>query len=284
MPKGLTWRISLIILFLLTSLLYLTPTLVPNLPSWWKGPFFPTEKINLGLDLQGGIHLVMEVEVQKAVEGQLDLISTDLEDTLNSKNLRFKKVSRLCGDRVAVVLFDKATADEVQTLLKDKYPRFQIQAPFDEGGFLNLQLRMGEKEIESIKDKSVQQALETIRNRIDQFGVSEPSIQREGTQNIVVQLPGITDPKRAIELIGRTARLEFKLVDESINPETATPGSIPEGDEILTERSVDPDTGAVSEIPYVLQKKTLITGDLLTDAQVQIESQYNRPYVGIEFN
>jgi len=284
MPKGLTWRISLIILFLLTSLLYLTPTLVPNLPSWWKGPFFPTEKINLGLDLQGGIHLVMEVEVQKAVEGQLDLISTDLEDTLNSKNLRFKKVSRLGGDRVAVVLFDKATADEVQTLLKDKYPRFQIQAPFDEGGFLNLQLRMGEKEIESIKDKSVQQALETIRNRIDQFGVSEPSIQREGTQNIVVQLPGITDPKRAIELIGRTARLEFKLVDESINPETATPGSIPEGDEILTERSVDPDTGAVSEIPYVLQKKTLITGDLLTDAQVQIESQYNRPYVGIEFN
>jgi preprotein translocase subunit SecD len=284
MPKGLTWRISLIILFLLTSLLYLTPTLVPNLPSWWKGPFFPTEKINLGLDLQGGIHLVMEVETQKAVEGQLDLISTDLEDTLNSKNLRFKKVSRLGGDRVSIVLFDKGTADEVQTLLKDKYPRFQIQAPFDEGGFLNLQLRMGETEIESIKDKSVQQALETIRNRIDQFGVSEPSIQREGKQNIVVQLPGISDPKRAIELIGRTARLEFKLVDESVNQETATPGSIPEGDEILTERSVDPDTGAVSQIQYVLQKKTLITGDLLTDAQVQIESQYNRPYVGIEFN
>ncbi len=284
MPKGLTWRISLIILFLLTSLLYLTPTLAPSLPSWWKGPFFPTDKIHLGLDLQGGIHLVMEVETPKAVEGQLDLIATDLEDTLNNKNIRFKKVSRLGEDRVSVVLFDKGTADEVQKLLKEKFPRLQVQAPFDEGGFINLQLRMSDNEIASLKDKAVQQALETIRNRIDQFGVSEPTIQREGQQNIVVQLPGISDPKRAIELIGRTARLEFKLVDESVNQDTATPGSIPEGDEILKEKRIDPDTGAVSEVQYVLKKKTLITGDLLTDAQVQIESQYNRPYVGIEFN
>jgi len=204
MSKGLTWRISLIFIFLFVSLLYLTPTLIHQLPSWWEGMFFPKDKIHLGLDLQGGIHLVMEVETQKAVEGQLDIMATDLEDTLNSKNLRFKKVSRLGSDRIALILYDKGTADEVGKLLKDKYPRMKLQAPFDEGGFLNLQLSMEAAEMESIRDKSVQQALETIRNRIDQFGVSEPVIQREGINHIVVQLPGVKDPKRAIELIGKT--------------------------------------------------------------------------------
>jgi preprotein translocase subunit SecD len=100
----------------------------------------------------------------------------------------------------------------------------------------------------------------------------------------VVQLPGIKDPKRAIELIGRTARLEFKLVDENINPATATPGTIPEDDELLIEKKTDPTTGAVTEIPLVVKKKAMITGDLLTDAQVRIDSQFNQPYVAIEFN
>ena len=88
MSKGLTWRISLIFIFLFASLLYLTPTLFAKLPSWWQG-LLPKDKIHLGLDLQGGIHLVMEVETQKAVEGSLDIIATDLEDTLNGKNIRF---------------------------------------------------------------------------------------------------------------------------------------------------------------------------------------------------
>jgi preprotein translocase subunit SecD len=284
MSKGLTWRISLVFVFLLASFFFLTPTFVSTLPSWWSGVFFPQDRINLGLDLQGGIHLVMEVETQKAVEGQLDIIATDLEDTLNEKTLRFKSVSRLGVDRIALVLFDKGTAEAVSKLLKDKYPRLELQPAFDEGGFFNLQLRMAEGEMESVKDKAVQQALETIRNRIDQFGVSEPVIQREGEKNIVVQLPGVKDPKRAIALIGKTARLEFKLVDESVNPATVTPGSLPEGTELLLEKQVDIDTGVVSEVPYVLKKKTVLTGDLLTDAQVRIDSQFNQPYVAIEFN
>lgn len=284
MPKGLTWRISLILVFLLVSVLYLMPTLVSNLPSWWSGAFFPKDKINLGLDLQGGIHLVLEVETQKAVEGQLDIIATDLEDTLNEKSIRFKNVSRLGSDRISVVLYDKGTLETVQKLLKDKYPRLQLQSPFDENGYQNLQLRMAESEIQSVKDKSVQQALETIRNRIDQFGVSEPVIQREGIRNVVVQLPGVKDPKRAIELIGKTARLEFKLVDENVDPSTVTPESLPEDTELQMEKSTDPSTGAVREIPYVLKKKTMITGALLTDAQVRIDSQFNQPYVAIEFN
>lgn len=283
MSKGLTWRICLIVGFLLLSLFYLMPTLVAQLPSWWGG-ILPKDKIHLGLDLQGGIHLVMEVETPKAVEGALDLIATDLEDTMNDKSIRFRSVARSDRDGVAVVLYDKATAGTVQTLMKEKYPRMEMLPLADDGGYLTLKMRMSAEEAKNIRDRAVQQALETIRNRIDQFGVSEPVIQREGVDHIVVQLPGIKDPKRAIELIGRTARLEFKLVDENVSPATATPGSIPEDAEILYEKRTDPETGIATEVPYVLKKKTLITGDLLTDARVQIDSQFNQPYVAIEFN
>ena len=280
MPKGTGWRISLIGIFVALSFLYLTPTLASKLPSWW-GNFLPKDKIHLGLDLQGGTHLVMEVDTQKAVEGSLDLVATDLEDTLNSKNLRFKRISRNGSDKVSVVLYEKGTADTVQKLIKDKYPSYEQSPTFDEGGFIALTLRVSEKDAQERKDKAVQQALETIRNRIDQFGVSEPTIQREGINHIVVQLPGIKDPQRAIELIGRTARLDFKMVREDISP---TSGTIPDDAELLKEKTVDAATGAVTEIPIVVQKKSMITGDLLTDAQVRIDSQFNQPYVGIEFN
>lgn len=280
MPKGIGWRLGLIGIFILLSFLYLTPTLVPKLPSWWGG-LLPKDKIHLGLDLQGGTYLVLEVETQKAVEGTLDIVATDLEDTLTGKSLHFKRISRTGSDKVTVVLYEKGTADAVQKLLKDKYPSYELSPVRDEGGFAALDLRIDEKDAQDRKDKAVQQALETIRNRIDQFGVSEPVIQREGVDHIVVQLPGIKDPQRAIELIGRTARLEFKMVREDIPPSAAT---IPDDAEILKEKSVDPATGAVSEAPFVLQRKSLITGDLLTDAQVRIDSQFNQPYVAIEFN
>ena len=280
MPKGIGWRISLIFIFVLLSFLYLTPTLAPTLPSWWSG-LLPKDKIHLGLDLQGGTHLVLEVDTQKAVEGSLDIIATDLEDTLNSKNLRFKRISRNGQDKVSLLFYEKDTAETVQKLLKDKYPGYEQSPSFDEGGFASVNLRIKDDAAQDRKDKAVAQALETIRNRIDQFGVSEPTIQREGINHIVVQLPGIKDPQRAIDLIGKTARLEFKMVREDIPPSTA---NVPEDAEILKEKTVDPTTGAVSEVPFVLQKKSLITGDLLTDAQVRIDSQFNQPYVAIEFN
>ena len=283
MAKGFTWRLSLIILFLFLSVLYMVPTLVPKLPSWWSG-LLPKDKIHLGLDLQGGTHLVMEVDTPKAVDGALDLIATDLEDSLTAQNLRFKRIGRVAGDRIQLSLYDKGSSEEVQKLVKKKYPEMDLLPQTEEGGFINLQLRMNEKVIQDRKDKAVAQALETIRNRIDQFGVSEPVIQREGINHVVVQLPGIKDPKRAIELIGKTARLEFKLVDENVNAATAAPGTIPEDEELLTEKRTDQTTGAVTEIPLVVKRKAMITGELLTDAQVRIDSQFNQPYVAIEFN
>src|SRR5512140_2470539 len=117
MSKGINWRAILVVAFLLLSAVYMTPTLISKLPSWWSG-VLPKDKIHLGLDLQGGTHLVMEVETQKAVEGTLDMIATDLEDTLNDQNLRFKRIARVAADKVQVTLYDRGTAGNVEKQIK----------------------------------------------------------------------------------------------------------------------------------------------------------------------
>jgi preprotein translocase subunit SecD len=131
---------------------------------------------------------------------------------------------------------------------------------------------------------AVDQALETIRNRIDQFGVSEPDIRPQEGNRILIQLPGIKDPERAIGLIGRTARLEFKLVDEENSVEEALKGKMPPGGEILYQEIIDTKTGRMRKVPYLLKKRTLLTGEYITDARVQIDSQYNEPYVSLSFD
>jgi preprotein translocase subunit SecD len=279
MTRNLAQRLSLVLLFIVVSLVYLTPTVVSRLPSWWSG-ILPKDKIHFGLDLQGGSHLVMEVDTQEAVRASLDLLAADLEDILSNGKIRYLRVAREGEDAVKITLFDRGSIENVRQQVSKKYPGMNTEEPDKGDGNVNLLLRMKLKAIRDKKDKSVEQALETIRNRIDQFGVTEPVIQREGTANIVVQLPGISDPKRAIELIGKTARLEFRLVDEDVDPASA----IPEDDEILMERHVDPTTQATSESPLVVKKKAIITGDLLSNAQIGFDPQFNQPFVAIEFN
>jgi preprotein translocase subunit SecD len=144
-------------------------------------------------------------------------------------------------------------------------------------------LVLDSKETEYVKKRAIDQALEVIRNRIDQFGVSEPEITLQGADQILVQLPGIRDPQRAINLIGQTALLEFKLVDDEGNLDDALKGNVPSGDVILYQRSVDPETGAVRKIPYLLREKTLMTGEFIKDARVALDSQFHEPYVAMEF-
>lgn len=283
MTQNLTWRLSLVLFFILLSFFFLTPTLFSQLPTWWNG-MLPKDKIHFGLDLQGGSHLVMEVDTQEAVRATLDLMAVDLENILNEENIRYLRISRVGDTSVHMTLFNSENVERIQKQVSKKYPEMELLQPLETADKVELQLRMNEKIIQKKKDTTVEQALETIRNRIDQFGVSEPVIQREGTNHIVVQLPGISDSKRAIALIGKTARLEFKLVDEEIDAVTATPFSIPEDEEILMERNVDPATQSITETPLIVKKKAILTGDLLSDAQVGFDSQFNQPYVAIEFN
>jgi preprotein translocase subunit SecD len=282
MSKSIKLRGGLILLVLLVSLASLAPTVIrEGLPSWWTGSFDP---IHLGLDLQGGMHLVLGVEVDKAVESRLDSTIDQAETLLREKDIIFKRVSRRAGDGLAVTVYDQAAGSQVDAIMAESFPNLEALTVTDEGGYIQKNYRLSDREIDEIKDYAVRQALETLRNRVDQFGVSEPTLQRQSGNRILIQLPGVDDPQRAIDLLGKTARLEFKMVAEDVNPQDALQGNLPPGTQLLYERRVDKRSGAVSEIPLVVQTKTVLTGDLLSDAQVRIDTRYNDPYVAMDFN
>lgn len=281
MSKSIKLRGMLVLFCLLLSLASLAPTFFKNLPEWWTGNFDP---IHLGLDLQGGMHLVLGVEVDKAVESRIDSIVDQTESLLQERDVIFKRVDRLPGERLAITVYDQAAGVDLDAMMKEIFPTLEPLTLTDEGGYIQKNYRLSDREVDNTRDYAVRQALETLRNRVDQFGVSEPTLQRQTGNRILIQLPGVKDPQRAIALLGKTARLEFKMVAEDANPAEAVKGILPPGTQLLYERKVDSRTGVVTETPLVVQDKTALTGDLLADAQVRIDTRFNEPYVAIDFN
>jgi preprotein translocase subunit SecD len=290
LKKRILWRFILISITVILAVVFFLPNTpaFQYMPEWWKENM-PNKGIILGLDLQGGLHLVFEVEGDKAVEITTDRYTSTLRDLFAKKKLS-ADVNRN-GLNITV----SPSSAEIRKVVEDNYPTL---LPIETGN--RLIYKLTEKEARRIKDSAADQALETIRNRIDQFGVAEPTIHRQGENEIVVQLPGVKDPKRAIDLIGKTAQLEFKLVDDEAKvaaeiPQSIAPGEeenilkqfadkIPEGDEVLFEKKVNRETGAVRKIPILLKKQAVITGDLLSEAKVNIDSRFNEPYVSLSFN
>lgn len=290
MKKKILWKLALIGTTLVLAIIFFLPNtpLFKYMPEWWKNNM-PNKGIVLGLDLQGGLHLVFEVEGDKAVEITTQRYASGLKELFTKKNKNVDVVVN--GLNIEI----RPSTLDIRKLVEDNYPTLSIVESGDK-----LVYRISDREVKRIKDNSADQALETIRNRIDQFGVTEPTIHRQGENEIVVQLPGVKDPKRAIELIGKTAQLEFKLVDDEAPvaaelPQSILPGEeemvlkqfadkIPEGDEILFEKKVNKETGAIRKIPILLKKEAVLTGDLLSDAKVSIDTRFNEPYVSLSFN
>jgi preprotein translocase subunit SecD len=274
--KLFSWKSIFVLVVILIAIIYLIPTMQPGL--------WPHKRINLGLDLQGGMHLVLEVETEKAVENNVQRIGQELRSSLKSERIRQTGLDILSGNQIKVQLPDNENLSKFDALLNKEFAGMETSHK-SEGAATFVNIRLPQPEVDHIKDMAVRQALETIRNRIDQFGVSEPDIRRQGENRILVQLPGVKETERAKDLIGKTALLEFKLVDEENDVNTALKGTIPKDDEILYEYSLDPQTGQrIGQVPYLLKKRTLLTGAQLTDARVQIDSQYNEPYVSIAFD
>lgn len=291
MKKKLVWKFTLLGLTVVLSFIFLVPNMpfYNAMPKWWKETL-PDKGITLGLDLQGGIHLVYEIEGEKAVDITTERIASNIQDLL--KNKQFKTEVKSEGRFIKV----SENSMDIRKIIEDNYPMLQ---PADLPSAA-LAYKISDKEAKRLVDSAADQALETIRNRIDQFGVAEPTIQRQGENEIVVQLPGIKDPKRAIDLIGKTALLEFKLVDDEPPAAAEFPtyirtdeeeeffkkfkAKIPPDDEILFQRTVDKETGVVRKRPYLLKKKALMTGDYLSEARVSIDQRFNEPYVSLTFN
>ncbi|MEJ5366194.1 MAG: protein translocase subunit SecD [Desulfosoma sp.] len=280
--KGLKWRAILIALVLVASVVYLLPSLNVPLPAWWHGTL-PDDKIHLGLDLQGGMHLVLEVQADEAVKTTLDRLIDEVKELLRKEKIGFRSVERNQAGHLVIQLPDGSRRDRLREVLEKEFPIVEwVEAAETPDGFRAV-CRMKEKEAAHIRQLAVSQALETIRNRIDQFGVSEPDIRPQGENRILIQLPGIKDPKRALDLIGKTAVLEFRLVAEGVDPHT-DPASLPAGVKVYPMRRFDPSTGRTVEGKIALKDRTLLTGEYITNANVRIDTQYNTPYVALEFD
>jgi len=296
--KKVGGRLMLLSLVIVVSLVFFVPTYRPlyqALPDWGR-KVLPDKGITLGLDLQGGIHLVMEVDEDRAVEIAVDRTVVSLQDLLVEKKIPVESIKRTRLGQITINFQNPELKDQIKKLIDD-YPTFTEVDSVESANAVVWELR--DSEIKRIKDSAINQALETIRNRIDQFGVAEPLVQRQGLKQIVVQLPGVKDPKRAKALIKETALLEFKMLDEDNQLKLDLPARVPkdreaevlkqaeaklpEGDQILFERGVEKDTGREYRIPYVVKKRVMLTGDVLSDARVAI-GQFNDPYVSITFD
>jgi preprotein translocase subunit SecD len=284
MRRGVAVRFGLFVIATLASLVYLAPTLFPGrLPSWWT-KVLPADRIHLGLDLQGGSHLVLEVKVDKAIENNIERVKDEISNLLRERGISGVTLERVQGTQIHLKV-PAASVDRVRSVLKADFANLTVLNTQNSGGVTDFFLTLNKEELRSLRDYAVDQSLETIRNRIDQFGVSEPIIQRQGEQNILIQLPGIQDPERAKEIIGKTALLEFKLVDDNANVEDALRNGPPPGDEILYGYGGKGEGGAAGEkVPYVLQSRTLMTGEYIADARVRPSQQLQGPYVELILN
>jgi preprotein translocase subunit SecD len=230
------------------------------------------------------MHLVLEVDTEKALESTIERIRLEIRNLLKKERIRFLNIERVNGAKISVRLQGKDNIDGFERILNKEFEDLRLVSRSTDDGVLSIVMDLPEEEADHIKKLATRQALETIRNRIDQFGVSEPDIRLQGEKRILIQLPGIKDTERAKDLIGKTALLEFKLVDETHDVNAARDGNIPLGSEILTQITKSPDTNREIKNYFLIKKQTLLTGANLTDARVQIDSQFNEPYVSITFD
>lgn len=314
------WMARAIFTFVLivTAVVMLIPSFVDQEKYPWTSKI--NEGISLGLDLKGGIHFVLSVDTEKAVQDRLDRRTDEIRIRLEDEAIPYESVT-VDPAKFAVLVKLQPNADKDK--FRDKVVDYfnDLKKTTVDGDTVTLQMR--DDTISQIKEGSVEQALETLRSRIDELGLKEPIVTRQGDNSILIQLPGYKDVERARSIIGQTAQLEFKIVAEDKdplgeytgeNPEgislvqsrgTNTDGTLlsyksatgkdrvalrrflsdkaPEGTEFLLEETVFP-SGEKEYMSYLVYKQAYITGDMLTDARVSIDEQKNRPYVSMNFD
>ena len=269
-------KINLILGLCLLGLAFAAPNLLDEesagqLPTW-----LPHKQISLGLDLQGGSHLLLEVGVETVVRERLNALVDETRAALRGDRIGYSGLGA-DGEKVGVTLRDPETdLDRARDLLRAIDSDLEVTT--SDGGV--LELRLNEASLREIRDSAVTQSLEIVRRRIDETGTREPTIQRQGRERILVQLPGIDDPDRIKRLIGKTAKLTFQLVDENTTIGDALLGRLPAGSQIL-ESADDLDANG-RPIQYVVRKRIMVSGEHLIDAQPTFQD--NQAVVAFSFD
>lgn len=278
---SLRWRAMLAAFVIVLALIYVLPS-VPSVRNSSLGALLPSDEISLGLDLKGGIHLTLGVDLDAALANAITSMGQDLRLEAREKKILVLRPHLVGTRQFEFALLKKEQQEALDVLLRDRFSNMGVTVREDAGnGQVRYVLTATESYVKYLEDLTMDQALKTIRNRIDQFGVAEPDIRKQQGNRIIVQLPGLDDPKRAINIIGRTAHLEFKLVDETADVQAAVAGTVPAESELAYLQ----DKRGASDVktPIVVKSEVVLTGEYITDANVQFDS-YGQAYVGMNFN
>ncbi|MDR9479839.1 MAG: protein translocase subunit SecD [Spiribacter sp.] len=246
--------------------------LAPSTPAWLRN--LGGQPMYLGLDLRGGVHFLMQVDTQAVLEQTVGRYSDEFRRLLREANIRYRDVRTGDGE-LSLAFADSARLDEALDVLRPEYPELEFSVD-EEVTPPRLAAVLSDDERTSVRNFAVEQNMTTLRNRVNELGVAEPVIQRQGLDRIVVQLPGVQDTARAKDIIGATATLEFRMVDQGNFPYRGGPDATPPpGTELFPER----------EGGYVLlEREIIITGDAITDAQSGIDTQTGQSEVNIRLS
>ncbi|MFY8327107.1 protein translocase subunit SecD [Pseudoalteromonas sp. ZZD1] len=245
--------------------------MAPAQPHWLKS--LGGNPMKLGLDLSGGVHFTMEIDMVTAVDNALEQMEQDYKSDLRGEKLRYRSIRRVANsERMRVEMRSEEDKDAAERFLQSRYPlhTFIDDSSNDNAFYANL----SDLKLKEIRDYAIKQNETIIRNRINQIGVAEPNVQRQGAERIIVQLPGVQDTARAKEILGATATLEFREVDENADPTAAAQGRIPAGTEMIMSRD---------GYPVVLKKRIILEGSHITGAQSGAD-EYQRPQVSISLD
>ena len=243
--------------------------LVPRSPAWLAA--LNAKPMYLGLDLRGGVHFMLQVDMRAAITKRLDTLASDIRLTLREKDVRHGGVSRE-GNSIEIRARDAATLEAARRAITDSQPDLQLAE--SSGGEPRLVATFKPQALQAVQNDAVKQNITTLHNRVNELGVAEPVIQQQGADRVVVQLPGVQDTAKAKDILGRTATLEMRLVDESTEGRAAelSNGPVPFGSEKFLLRDGS---------PVIVKRQVILTGDSLTDAQPGFDSQTQQPKVDL---
>ncbi|WP_434471534.1 protein translocase subunit SecD [Aeromonas veronii] len=244
--------------------------LAPSTPAWLEA--IGAAPLKLGLDLRGGVHFLMEVDMAEALAKQQEQMVQDFRAELRTQKIRYSGVRRV-GDQVQVIFRDEADQERAVSHLRRQNPDLTFTTE-QKGDEFILLAGLSEAKIKEVKKYALEQNITIIRNRVNELGVAEPLVQQQGAERIVVELPGIQDTARAKEILGATATLEFHMVDEAADIQAAAEGRVPPSSKVYTDRNGR---------PVVLHKRVILTGDHIVGAQSGFD-EYSRPQVNIKLD
>ena len=281
MREGLQWRLAVTILAVAISILYLLPG-IPGLQQSALTRFLPDARIALGLDLVGGIHLTLGVDVDKAIETSVHQMGDSIRKVSADNDIRVQAPRLLAGERLEFVLAEPAKKAQFEELMAKYFSHLLLGSPQTlEDGKLRYTSSLRPEERATMAKTALSQALTAIRNRIDQFGVTEPDIREQAEDNrIIIQLPGIKDTERAIQIVKQTAHLEFRIVRSDVSPDRIAAGMLPQGTELLPMQTRD----GAPEHPILVEKNAVLTGEHISDAAPSMDQRTNKAYVRLSFD